>query len=85
MLTFTEIFTGALCVGAIALVAGAFQAARDKRLRHLGGPFAMAIVGGSFMLSAGVVALAELEDSEQLIPVRTLRLPDSREEMDTDA
>lgn len=80
--TLAELLVSVLSVGAIALVAGGFQAASNKGWRHLGGPFTMALVGISFMLSAGVVALAELPDLEQLPPAGAPRLRNDREELE---
>ncbi|MEU4834772.1 hypothetical protein [Streptosporangium sp. NPDC023615] len=80
MLTFTELLAGVFGIGALALVGGGFQAGGNEQWRHLGGPFTMALVGVGFMLSVGVVALAELSDLEQLPPTRALRLWVEREE-----
>ncbi len=60
----------------LALVAGGVQAATNRQWRYAGSPASMAVVGISFMLSAGIVSVAELPDSEILPPAGALRLRD---------
>ncbi|GAA0992073.1 hypothetical protein GCM10009555_080540 [Acrocarpospora macrocephala] len=79
MLSVLELLKTALALGAVALTAAGFQAARNKTWRYVGRPITMAIVGISFTLSAGVIALVELPNTEQLPPAGALRFRDDRE------
>ncbi|AWS40293.1 hypothetical protein [Streptosporangium sp. 'caverna'] len=76
MMTDREILLHLFGLGSIALIVGGFQAAGNQGWRHFGRPVTMGVVGISFMLAAGVAALAELPNMEQLPPARTFHLRD---------
>ncbi|MDF5759140.1 hypothetical protein [Spongiactinospora sp. TRM90649] len=55
-------------------VVGGLRTAFDTAWRHVAGPFAMGLVGTSFLLSAGVIAAVDFPDAQQLLPARSLRI-----------
>ncbi|NRQ32852.1 hypothetical protein HII36_13520 [Nonomuraea sp. NN258] len=64
----------ALAVAAIALLAAAAGTGRARPWRPLGGPWTMALVGACFMLSALVIAFADLGEDEQALAFTGPRL-----------
>ncbi|MGW0803352.1 hypothetical protein [Nonomuraea sp. NPDC002799] len=74
MATVLDLSLWALILTAVAVLAAGFSTARSSGYRFHGAPFTMALVGACLMVSAWVVALAELEDMEQLPATRMVWL-----------